>query len=47
MTVDEKRKQLEQRGYSAARIHQYLKDWKFRIPWSTNPKSEQVENDGR
>lgn len=40
MTVDEKRKQLERRGWSDKRIEQYLKDWRFKVPWSSNPKSQ-------
>jgi len=39
MTETEKRKQLERRGWSEARIRQYLKDWNFQIPWNSNPKS--------
>ena len=37
MLESEKRKQLERRGWSEARIVQYLKDWRFHIPPTKSP----------
>lgn len=40
MTREQKRKELEARGWSPKRIEQYLRDWRFYIPRSFNPKSQ-------
>ena len=37
MTPEEKRRQLERRGWSEARINQYMKDWRFHIPPTKSP----------
>ncbi len=39
MTPEQKRAQLKRRGWSDARINQYLKDWKWTIPKTFGPKS--------
>lgn len=43
----QKRAQLRRRGWSEARIAQYMKDWRFRIPWSTNPRSKQEQKNDK
>ena len=37
LSYEEKRRQLERRGWSKARIDQYMKDWKFHIPPTRSP----------
>ena len=37
MTDKQKRAQLKRRGWSPARIDQYMKDWKFHIPPTKSP----------
>ena len=39
MTVDQKRKQLQAKGWSDKRIEQYLKDWTWKIPKNFGPKA--------
>ena len=52
MTPKQKERELRARGFSEARIEQYMRDWKFHIPPTKSPHGRNQErsngsNNGR